>query len=95
MLPQVKTAHPLDPLCHEEFQLALQLLENLKNITNGSEWNVNRISLCEPSKIQVLQYEANHSLFIDRVVICILLNNLTNKTYECKISLTNNKVLSW
>jgi len=87
--------HPLDPLCEEELRHALRLLDVLKRVKTGFEWNVNRISLREPPKTQILEYEANNSTCIDRVAACILLHNFTNKTYECDISLTKEQILFW
>lgn len=83
--------HPLEPLTAEEITTAVEILRNDQNL--GDNHRFAEVTLCEPQKDQVLQFEDGNA--VEREAFIIVLDKSEGATYEAVVSLTNATTNSW
>lgn len=83
--------HPLDPLSSDEITNSVAFLKSEKNLS--SDFRFAYVGLEEPTQQALERHEQGEP--IDRVVFFGLLNRNKNETFEAKVNLTRNELLSW
>ncbi|WP_240629928.1 primary-amine oxidase [Specibacter cremeus] len=85
--------HPLDPLSADEFRAATALLARDHGVT-APQWRLAAIELIEPAKADVVAFEATGTVPA-RIVGVNCLERSSNKTYQARVSLTRDAVVSF
>jgi primary-amine oxidase len=83
--------HPLDPLTRDEVAHVARILRTERELASTVRFA--DISLLEPEKADLAQYEAGQGL--PRQAFVILLDPSEQKTHEAIVSLSDGRVVSW
>ncbi|KAJ2963488.1 hypothetical protein NQZ79_g1549 [Umbelopsis isabellina] len=84
--------HPLDPLSADEIKKAATLVRELRQ---GDTFIFNSISLKEPNKQAVLEYDASQNdecTVVEREALIITIDRPSGKVHEIIVSLTDDKI---
>ncbi|HVB25435.1 MAG TPA: primary-amine oxidase [Ktedonobacteraceae bacterium] len=90
---QLHIPHPLDPLSTEEIASAVQLTRQADKLT--AHMRVISVERHEPAKADVLVFTAGTAQPPAREALLIVLDPVTNATFEARVSLTTHTLLSW
>jgi primary-amine oxidase len=88
---QRRVGHPLDPLSAEEIADAVRILREQQSLSERCRFI--QVTLREPSKEQVLAYDADGS--VDREAVIVVLDNVRHEACHGIVSMAQQKVVSW
>jgi primary-amine oxidase len=88
-----KTRHPLEPLNPAEINHVVNTVRTEKKLEVGVRFI--SVSLKEPPKEQVKNYQLNPEIEITREAFVVLFDNTKNECYEAIVSVDRGAVLSW
>ncbi|HEX3722837.1 MAG TPA: primary-amine oxidase [Nitrolancea sp.] len=86
-----RIGHPLDPLSADEITDAVRILREQQSLSERCRFV--QVTLREPSKEQVLDYDGNGRL--DREAFVIVLDSVRREAYHGVVSMARQKVVSW
>jgi primary-amine oxidase len=86
-----KVDHPLEPLTADEIRKAVEVLRKEKNLNENVRFVT--VVLNEPEKDFVLNFQEGEE--IHREAFIIILDNLSEQTYEAVVSITNETIVKW
>src|SRR3954463_2476454 len=83
--------HPLEPLSEDEFRQTAAVLRRDREVNES--WRFAAIELQEPAKATMRSWAPGDE--VPRIAFAVLWNRTDNRTWEARIDLTTDRVLTW